>query len=277
MSSSAGPCGNDILENSPRLGLDDAITFRCDPSRACFNSCCRDVSILLTPYDVLRMKRALGLDSSEFLERYALVMQSEEKEIPVVFLKMKEEDSLCPFVGESGCRVYGHRPWACRMYPLGMAEPQMPEASARRFYFVLREELCQGHSGEARRIRDWIAEQGVEPYEAIQGAFQQLMYHPGWKQAETLTPSKLAMYFMACYDLDKFRRFIFETRFLEMFDVDETRLEAMRTEDEALLEFAFDWLAFTLFHEKTMRLTKSAELRADAAGTAGGSAEASAV
>lgn len=258
MSSCAGPCGNEIVENSPRLGLDDQITFRCDPSRPCFNSCCRDVSILLTPYDVLRMKRALKLDSSEFLERYALVMQSEEKEIPVVFLKMSEEDNRCPFVGDAGCKVYAHRPWACRMYPLGMAEPQMADAAARRFYFVVREELCQGHDGEARRVRDWIAQQGVEAYEAIQGAFQQLMYHPGWNKAETLTPSKLAMYFMACYDLDRFRRFVFETRFLEMFDVDEMRVEALRTEDEALLEFAFEWLAFTLLHEKTMRLKKTA-------------------
>ncbi len=52
------------------------------------------------------------------------------------------------------------------------------------------------------------------------------------------------MYFMACYDLDRFRRFVFETKFLEMFDVEEERVEALRTDDIELLEFAMQWLRF---------------------------------
>jgi uncharacterized protein len=264
--SDAGP-NADIVANSPRLTLDDSFTFRCDPSLGCFTKCCQDVSILLTPYDVLRMRRALRLTAAEFLDRYAFIMQSEEKKIPVVFLNMNAGDHRCPFVNDKGCSLYAQRPWACRMYPLGMAEPQTPDAEARRFYFVLREDLCQGHGGCARPVRNWITEQGIEPYEAIQASFQQLMYHPGWNDAATLTGQKLAMYFMACYDLDQFRRFVFETRFLDMFDVDELRVEALRTDDEALLEFAFDWLAFTLFHEKTMRLKKFAGPRVSSAGT----------
>ncbi len=260
--SDPGPIGCDMPANSARLGLDDVLEFRCDPKLGCFTKCCRDVSILLTPYDVLRMKKALGLTSTEFLERHAFIMQSEEKQIPVVFLNMSGEDHRCPFVSEQGCGVYAHRPWACRMYPLGMAEPEAPDAAARRFYFVVREDLCLGHGGERRTVRDWLEGQGIEAYEANQAPFQRLMYHPGWRNPESLTAQKLAMYFMAYYDLDRFRRFVFETRFLEMFDVEETRVEALRTEDEALLEFAVDWLAFTLFHEKTMRLKKSTAARA---------------
>ena len=36
------------------------------------------------------------------------------------------------------------------------------------------------------------------------------------------------MFYMACYDLDRFRRFVFETRFLQLFEVDEARVEALR-------------------------------------------------
>lgn len=255
-----------VPDASPRLGLDDQFTFRCDPSLDCFTRCCHDVSILLTPYDVLRMKSALRLDSSEFLQKYALIMQSEEKKIPVVFLNMDASTRNCPFVSQQGCGVYAHRPWACRMYPLGLAEPEAPDASARRFYFVMKESLCSGHNaGGARSVRDWIAHEGIEPYELMQSSYQQLMYHPGWSKPDVLSPQKLSMYFMACYDLDRFRRFVFETRFLEVFDVEETRAEALRTDDEELLVFAFDWLAFTLFHEKRMKLKKNVVARAEAA------------
>ena len=69
------------------------------------------------------------------------------------------------------------------------------------------------------------------------------------------------MYYMALYDLDRFRRFVFESRFLDCFEVDEARIEAIRTEDEDLLEFAVDWLAFSLFQQRRMKLKKTAQVR----------------
>jgi len=254
--------GNEVVEQFPRLQLDDKFPFRCDPGRSCFGKCCRDVSILLTPYDVLRLKRALRLSSTDFLDQHAVVMKAEDKQLPVVFLKMDAETNQCPFVGaQGGCKVYADRPWACRMYPLGLAEPEAPQAAERRFYFVVREDLCQGHDGAAGSVRQWLEEQEIEPYEMMQTAFRPLIYHPSWRDSETIGPQKLSMFFMACYDLDRFRRFVLETRFLNLFDVDEYRVEALRTDDEELLEFAFDWLAFTLFHEKRMKLKRDVASR----------------
>ncbi len=257
--SDADATGNAIVDSSPRLCLDDHFTFRCDKGLDCFTRCCHDVSILLTPYDVLRLKRALQMDSSAFLDKYALVMQSKDKQVPVVFLNMDSNTQNCMFVSEEGCGVYANRPWACRMYPLGMAEPKDPAQAAQRFYFVLREDLCHGHAaGRDLSVRDWIADQKIEIFDEMEASFRRLMANPGWENPDNLTPSKMAMFFMAMYDLDRFRRFVFDTKFLEFFDVDEARIEAIRTDDEELLEFAIDWLAFSLFHEKRMRLKKSA-------------------
>ena len=262
--------GNPVVENSPRLGLDDRFPFLCDKGLSCFTRCCHDVSILLTPYDVLRMKQALKLDSSEFLDTYGLVMQSKEKGIPVVFLNMEGEGRNCPFVSEQGCGIYAHRPWSCRMYPLGLAEPKDRAQADQRFYFVVREDICQGHSA-AREItvREWLADQHIEMFEAMENSFRNLMANPGWQDPEVLTPSKMAMFYMAAYDLDRFRRFVFDTKFLDFFEVDEARIEAIRTDDEELLEFGFDWLGFTLFHQKRMKLKKAAAERVEAKQTAG--------
>jgi hypothetical protein len=246
-----------ILENSPRMDLETKFRFRCGPDRDCFNRCCSDVAILLSPYDILRLKNGLKIDSSEFLEKYTLTMSSKDKRIPAVFLRMDEQTRKCPFVGDSGCQVYPNRPWACRMYPLGMAEPADHKSAQQRFYFRVEEELCHGHGdGEEHSVREWIESQHLESFDQMQAPFLELMAHPDWEKPETVTDQKLAMFYMAMFDLDRFRRFISETRFLDLFEIDESRIQAIAEDDEELLDFAIDWIAFSLFQEKRMKLRK---------------------
>jgi Fe-S-cluster containining protein len=245
-----------IVNDYPRLAPDDAFTFRCEPDLDCFTRCCQDVSIVLTPYDVLRLRRAVGVDSSEFLRRYTVQPFTRDQKFPAVLLKMDPETRRCPFVTDRGCSVYAHRPWACRMYPLGAAEPRHQTASARPFHFLIRDETCRGHAaGRPISVREWIAAQGLDVYEMMGRPFKELMLHEAWDRDEPLTPEKMEMYFTACYDLDRFRRFVFETRFLSLFELDEARVEALRGDDEDLLDFAMQWLRYCLFGDRTMRVT----------------------
>jgi hypothetical protein len=140
----------------------------------------------------------------------------------------------------------------------GRAEPDKPTPMERRFYFLLRESLCLGHNTERTlKISDWISGQGIEEYDAMGTSFKELMLHSFWNSEGLLTPEQIEMYYMACYDLDRFRRFVFKTRFFQLFDVDEDRIEAMRRDDLELLDFAMQWLKFSLFHEKSMRIKRS--------------------
>jgi len=93
------------------------------------------------------------------------------------------------------------------------------------------------------------------------------MLHPFWNGEEPLSPEQIDMYYTACYDLDRFRRFVFDTRFLELFEIDEDRIDAMRNSDLELSEFAMQWLKFSLFKERTMKIRRSvieSKLAADA-------------
>lgn len=248
-----------ILTDYPRMGLDERFSFECHPGLSCFTCCCKDVSIVLTPYDILRLTRALKMDSSEFLEKHTIMGINSEPNFPVVLLKMQGDDKRCSFVGELGCTVYRDRPWACRMYPLGAAEPQNPNPNDHAFHFLLKEAICKGHGrGREWSVRDWIADQGIEEYDMMGSSFKEFMLHPGWtKKGEVIPAGKLDMVYMACYDLDRFRRFVFETKFLEYFEVDEARVEVMREDNEELLEFAMQWLRFSLFGDKTMKIRSS--------------------
>jgi hypothetical protein len=215
------------------------------------------VNIFLSPYDVLRLRKRLGMTSGEFLDRYALMPVQKDMKTPVVLLRMRDDaGKTCPFVTEGGCSVYSDRPWPCRMYPLGMAAAKDTADGWRgeQFWFLLREEACKGF-GEATSwtVREWLENQGVGPYDDWGDAHKELALHKFFEDGGVLSPEKLNMFFIACYDLDKFRSFVFETTLLERFEFEEDFIQEMSYDDEALLRFAYLWLRFSLFGEPTMR------------------------
>jgi Fe-S-cluster containining protein len=246
-----------IMADHTRLGPEDCFRFGCHPGVSCFNKCCSDVNIFLSPYDVLRMKRRLGMTSSEFLDRYALLPVQKDMKTPVVMLRMNgDEQKTCPFLTESGCGIYTDRPWPCRMYPLGLAaQKDTPDGwRGDRFYFLLQEEGCRGFE-EPREwtVGEWLDDQDIGEYDEWGEAYKELTLHQFFEDGGILSPEKMEMLFTASYDLDKFREFVFGSTLLKRFDVDEDFVEEMRYDDEALLRFAFLWLRFCLFGEPTMR------------------------
>ncbi len=246
-----------ILKEYPRFTLDDQFQFSCHCGLKCFNSCCADVNIFLTPYDVLRMRKRLGISSEEFIDEYTILPIDRNQKYPVVQLKMEDtDDKRCPFVDmEKGCTIYEDRPWACRMYPVGMASPQEGDPVEEEFYFVMEETHCDGF-GEKQiwSIREWIEDQGIEPYNEMGKWYKDLVLHEKMEKIPEFDPKKIEMFFMATYQIDRFRRFIFESRFLQMFEIDEITIERIRNNDEELMKFGFEWLKFTLFGEPTMKI-----------------------
>jgi hypothetical protein len=97
-------------------------------------------------------------------------------------------------------------------------------------------------------------DQGVADYNAFGELFKEVNLHPTLLSGPPLEPRKMDLYFMACYDLDRFRRFVFESRFLQTFDLATDQVTQMKTDDEALLKFGFDWLRFALFAEPAVKV-----------------------
>jgi Fe-S-cluster containining protein len=250
-----------ILKDYERLGLDSRFRFGCDKNVPCFNQCCGDVNIFLTPYDVLRMKRALDMDSAEFLDRYTQLPIHREMQYPVVMFCMDEsrEGKPCHFVGEDGCTIYSDRPWPCRMYPLGLASPKEGDPDQEEFYFLMKEDVCQGFA-ESREwtVGEWLADQGIAEYEEFGRLWKELTLHEALGKGKGLSPEKMNMLHMACYDLDSFRRFIFESSFLRRFEIEPEIQARLREDDEELLRFAFRWVRFACFGEETMKIRPEA-------------------
>lgn len=56
------------------------------------------------------------------------------------------------------------------------------------------------------------------------------------------------MFFMVCYNIDKFKRFVFESSFLTRYNIPEEQVVQIKEDDVKLLQFGFEWLKTTFFH-----------------------------
>ena len=256
----------------PRMDLDTKFKFRCHPGVPCFNECCADVNIFLTPYDVIRLKNALGISSQEFLSKYTIAPFDKTLKDPMILRAMQEnEKKSCHFVGDSGCTVYADRPWACRMYPLGLASPRegMTGPLQKEFYFLLQEPVCKGFNEDNEQtVAQWLDSEGIDDYNEMGELFKNLTLHSFFDKGGKLDPGRMEMFFTVCYNIDKFREFVFESSFLQKFDVDDALIEKIKTDDVELFKFGCQWLRFAAFGEDTMKVdstvanTKLAELKA---------------
>jgi Fe-S-cluster containining protein len=233
--------------------LNSKIQFRCHPGVTCFTDCCGNIKIVLTPYDILQMRKRLNMDAAEFLHTYTEPTYLEKTDFPGVMIKLTEE-GRCPFIKSKteGCMIYSDRPTACRYYPVGMAnfhEGAQEEQSSEQFYFVVKEPHCKGFEEEKIwTIREWREDQGVDKRDEMNKGWMELvMRRKSFGYQATLSEQAKRMFFMASTDLDQFRSFIFESSFLQTYDVDPETLEKIREDDVALLLFSYSLLASMLF------------------------------
>jgi uncharacterized protein len=159
----------------------------------------------------------------------------------------------CPFVREDGCILYEDRPTACRYYPLGVASLQHKEgADDEGFFFFVNEPHCKGFDEKCQwTVADWRKDQGVDLRDEVNAAWTDLVVHKkSFPPNIKLTPKAKEMFFMVSYNIDEFRRFIFDSTFLQRMPVDEKAREELKTDDVALLKFGVQWLKSILFKPK---------------------------
>ncbi|BBO89967.1 YkgJ family cysteine cluster protein [Desulfosarcina ovata] len=237
-----------------RLGYGSQFKFKCHPGVSCFTLCCRGINIILTPYDIIQMKKRIDLSSHDFLAIYTEPHLLEKTDLPMVTLKLLDDDrKSCPFVKDKeGCMIYSDRPSSCRYYPLGVATLQHKEgADDDGFFFFVNEPHCRGFEEDAEwTVADWRADQGVDLRDEINREWTDLVVRKrSFPASIKLTDKAKQLFFMVSYDIDKFRAFVFESAFLERFKVDEKTVETIREDDVELLKFGLTWLKSVLFKQ----------------------------
>ena len=221
------------------LTEDSEFKFECHDKLDCFKKCCRDISIFLTPYDVLRLKNFLGISSGEFLDKYTRKMRVPNSCSTLVQIKMSESDNLrCPFITAKGCRIYQERPWSCRIAPIDLL-------GEGKYSFIFDSSRCQGlNEPKTQTVKEWMREQGLGIYEEIEQGFSEIPDHLKLTGQQEIDKGTASLFYLACYDLDKFRRFLMDNSSLLVgldLEINEERLKQFSDTD--LMKFGFRLLS----------------------------------
>jgi Fe-S-cluster containining protein len=238
------------------------LRFRCEQGIACWNACCSNIDLALTPWDILRLKTRLELSSTEFLTRHTLPYELEKDGIAGVKLKPVAGGTACPFMRAEGCGVYEDRPTACRYYPLALLSLRRENAiQDEASYALVRESHCLGHGrGAAREIDAYREEQGCPQADAAAHGWRQLILKKKSLGPAIGKPSRrsLELFFMVCYDLDRFRPFVASDGFLASYELPDEELRGLLTDDAVLLQFGFRLLKQVLFGEMSIPMREGA-------------------
>jgi uncharacterized protein len=249
-----------------RYRSSDSFCFRCHPQVACWNECCHDTRIVLTPYDLVRLARSLQTGVGDVAARYAVPIVHEPSGMPVLRLAMLETGTArkpCVFLDSiRGCGVYGDRPAACRYYPLGLASVKMKGHDAPEdFFFLVKEPHCRGHEErQEQTVARFREDQQVAEFDDFnRGWIHILMKLASWKSlggpwGKEPEERVRRMFLMISSDPDAFRRFVFGSSFLAKYAVDPNMRAELESDDEPLMQLGFDWLRNVLFNEPTMQL-----------------------
>jgi Fe-S-cluster containining protein len=239
---------------------DHKIQFSCHKGIGCWNACCSNIDISLTPYDILRLKRRLGTTSTQFLRDYTVPYEMEKDGIAGVKFRPVDGGTGCRFMTPEGCSVYEDRPTACRYYPVALLSMRKEDEYVdRQSYALVKEEHCKGHEvARQLTIDEYRKEQGVEEYDELARGWRQLVLKKKSAGPAIGAPSLKSrqLFFMACYDVDTFRDFVASEAFGKLFKLGNEEKALLMADDVELMQFSFRFLKQVLFGEQTIGLNE---------------------
>lgn len=248
-----------------QLSPNSRFRFKCHKGVKCFTDCCRGIDIMLTPYDILTMRRKLEMSSEKFLAIFTTPQILEKADMPVVTLKLLDDErQSCPFVeDEDGCVVYEDRPTTCRYYPVGVGALSYSGEQGDKddFFFMVKEAHCMGFEEDKEwTVAEWREDQGVDLRDEVnQGWLDLMVRKKSLPPSMRLTEEAKRMFFTVCYNIDKFKEFVFKSSFLDRYDISEEKIAEIKNDDVKLLQFGFEWLKATFFKagEESFQAKKS--------------------
>jgi Fe-S-cluster containining protein len=233
-------------ETRTAVSAESSFCFHCHAGLACFNRCCREATIILSPYDILRLSRSLGLTTGEFLRRHTRRETEAASNLPLVLVKQARTGG-CPWLGETGCQVYGDRPAACRLFPITQGS-ELTQEGVRDRLFLRRLDYCQGFTGDQEwTVAAWQADQGFVEFDRPRRAWLRLLLTQAQPGRAPLDDRIISQFYMVAYDLDAFRTFVFESALLPAHGLTPEEARPLATDDLALLSFSAAYLEHLLF------------------------------
>jgi len=124
-------------------------------------------------------------------------------------------------------------------------------------YKPIDDAKCGGLAdGQTWTLVAWQKSQGIDACNEIDDRYKEITLEEKLLKKNMNDAGMLGMFFMA-FDIDKFKSFVFESKFLEVFDVSGEEVKKMKESETELLKFAFRWLKFGLIDKKALKMKES--------------------
>ncbi len=113
---------------------------------------------------------------------------------------------------------------------------------------MIKEPHCLGfEESKEWTVREWKQDQAVNLYNEMNDLLMDIISLKNRSGRKRLTQRENELFYLACYDLDRFRDLVFEKRLLEAHPVEEKVIESLEEDDVALMRFGIEWIKDKLF------------------------------
>ncbi len=134
--------------------------------------CCHAQHIAVTPWEIARLGKALGLPAAVARDRLTCAGGTR---LLANGAADRQGRTACGLLGAQGCTVHADRPLACRLFPLGRSL-----AEGRAVYHMAETHRCATLCPEvsaqpSRRVGEWLQEQNVAAGEVAHDAYGRLV------------------------------------------------------------------------------------------------------
>jgi len=145
--------------------------------------------------------------------------------------------------------VYPDRPGSCRIYPLGRIVQRRPNRhTCEEFHILINEPHCLGlKESKEWTVREWKQSQGVSLYDEMNDLLMGIISLKNRSGRKRLAHEENELFYLACYDLDRFRDLVFEERLWETRVVEKEIINLLEEDDVALMRFGIEWIKDKLF------------------------------
>ena len=155
----------EIYENLDKLtiGPDEAFKFH---FTMCGKCCVHREDIILTPKDLFRMAKKLGITPDEVVRDYCDTYVGDTSRFPIVKLKSVGADRHCPLLKDNKCSVHEEKPVVCAMFPIGrtisVEGDDLPNTriTPDKIRYIFVNPGC-GDDSETHTVREWFGEFGL--------------------------------------------------------------------------------------------------------------------
>ena len=126
--------------------------------------CCHNKVITLSPYDVMRLARAVAASTRDAIDRFTIRRGS--------ILKFTD-DGACAALEGACCGVHRGRPLACRLYPLGLE--RIEDSDGEKFVMLEPAIGSLGDYGIDGDVNGFLDAQGVGVYLTANARYASLL------------------------------------------------------------------------------------------------------